>query len=260
MEESLALETNKSISDAPEGVIMSDTRDRDTNLTMDEEVSSSSNQQIKFSYQLSDQDKNSQKLYSFINSVFDIFESIEAAGISLNDIFQQEEQYQAKIFADFLLSLFFWGSYLPIKHIYQKKLSTLLCQKLGFSKFSASLTKLDNFIKTEKQSCHMPIQIMVTLILKQVLNDLELIAIKFRLLRENFKKAIKAKSQSGVFQIEMKEQRDEEQSSKFGQKLMEPVNRLLGNFFPLTCGHNGILEQQESQVLEFHMHQAGIQF
>lgn len=43
MEESLALETNKSISDAPEGVIMSDTRDRDTNLTMDEE-------QIKFSY------------------------------------------------------------------------------------------------------------------------------------------------------------------------------------------------------------------
>lgn len=90
-------------------------------------------------------------MQAFIVQVFGFFDSIEAAGLSLMDVFNSVvEHQQYDVFMDYLLSIFFWGSYLPIKYIHRKKMTTLVCQKLAYARLTASMTKLEGLIKQEK--------------------------------------------------------------------------------------------------------------
>jgi hypothetical protein len=38
---------------------------------------------------------------------------------------------------------------------------------------------------------------------------------------------------------------------------MDPINKQIGCLIPLTVGHNGIFTKRESEVLDFHLVNAG---
>lgn len=68
--------------------------------------------QLQGSCILSERDKTSEILLKFVSKVYECFEAFESASMTLNDVFSIfNESDQFNVFMDYLLSIFFWGSY-----------------------------------------------------------------------------------------------------------------------------------------------------
>ncbi|CAD8138849.1 unnamed protein product [Paramecium octaurelia] len=207
--------------------------------------------QLAGPYNLSEQEKSNENLLNFIKKIWECFESFETASMTLNDVFSIfKESQQYEVFLDYLLSIFFWGSYLPLKNIPKKKMNTVVCQKLAFARFTSNINKIETLIKNEKSNLDSPNG-------TRLIQDLELIIQRFKLIRENFKKTMRNQLQQPShqsIQIEMKEAEEKKSTSKINESLKNQ----LGSLIPLGCGHNGNLNQTEVEVLDFHMLQAGV--
>ncbi|CAD8053660.1 unnamed protein product [Paramecium sonneborni] len=221
-------------------------QNQNSTLDIDEGMS-----QLKGPYTLSEKDKLNENLLKFVNKVYECFESFETASMTLNDVFSSfNESQQYEIFLDYLLSIFFWGSYLPLKNISKKKMNTVVCQKLAFARFTSNINKIETLIKNEKNNLDSPNG-------TRLIQDLEIIIQRLKLIRENFKKTMRNQHQHPShqsIQIDVKESEERKPTSKINESLKIQ----LGSFIPLGCGHNGNLNQTEVEVLDFHMSQAGI--
>ncbi|CAD8132669.1 unnamed protein product [Paramecium octaurelia] len=207
--------------------------------------------QLAGPYTLSEKEKSNESLLTFVNKVFECFESFETASMTLNDVFSAfSESQQYDVFLDYLLSIFLWGSYLPLKNIPKKKMNTVVCQKLAFARFTSNINKIETLIKNEKNNLDSPNG-------TRLIQDLELIIQRLKLIRENFKKTLKNQHQHPSHQSVQIEQKDSEER-KSTSKIHESLKSYLGSFIPLGCGHNGNLNQTEVEVLDFHMLQAGV--
>ncbi|CAD8061629.1 unnamed protein product [Paramecium sonneborni] len=207
--------------------------------------------QLAGPYTLSEKEKLNENLLKFVNKVYECFESFETASMTLNDVFTAfKESQQYEVFLDYLLSIFFWGSYLPLKNISKKKMNTVVCQKLAFARFTSNINKIETLIKNEKNNLDTNNGI-------RLIQDLELIIQRLKLMRENFKKTMRNQHQHPSNQSIQNEPKENEEK-KSTSKINESLKIYLGSFIPLGCGHNGNLNSTEVEVLDFHMSQAGV--
>eukprot|EP01017_Pseudomicrothorax_dubius_P039377 TRINITY_DN6023_c0_g1_i8.p1 TRINITY_DN6023_c0_g1~~TRINITY_DN6023_c0_g1_i8.p1 ORF type:complete len:246 (-),score=62.44 TRINITY_DN6023_c0_g1_i8:123-860(-) len=210
-----------------------------------------------------------EELQTFLLNVFTLMELLDSAGCTLDDVFGSKSNSQAEFFKMFLINLEIWGSSLPIKVCLKTEASNEdFNHRLALFKLGEFIRKIEAFVALERRNNPSELN-------RKVLDDLEIVSKKFRIVREriNSNLALKARSRhirrfggsamsERIVSLEnqsLTEKRILIDNSTSESRIehtglsLEEIRRQVGYLLPLSCGHNGNLNRIESQVFEKHL-------
>eukprot|EP01017_Pseudomicrothorax_dubius_P004324 TRINITY_DN10843_c0_g1_i2.p1 TRINITY_DN10843_c0_g1~~TRINITY_DN10843_c0_g1_i2.p1 ORF type:complete len:812 (+),score=218.85 TRINITY_DN10843_c0_g1_i2:289-2724(+) len=216
-------------------------------------------------------EETNEELQSFLINVFSLMELLDSAGCTLDIVFSSQVQAQADLFRNFLVNLEVWGSSLPIKVCLKTEASNDdFNHRLALFKLADFIRKIETFVSMERKNTQKELQ-------RRVLDDLEIIAKKFRLVRERLSSNLALKSprfrmarrfgspaeavanpenQSISEKRVLIDNTTIETTPEQTAMTLEEIKSKVGFLLPLSCGHNGNLNRLESQVFEKHLRAA----
>ena len=180
--------------------------------------------------------QNTSGVFDFVkNHMFDILDSIESSGDTLFTLLILERDYTKSIFIDnFFNNMFIWGS---------------KCYKTG-EKYNLHSTKKIRNIFDECLK-----------LFEEFWNSQEIISYKglplikdIDILYKYFIKMQKNLNYVGLYTKEGYNQLINEDNDDSYEKKLEKIN--IGHLVPLTCGHNGAMSIEESDIFEMYLSQS----
>jgi len=202
---------------------------------------------------------------------------MEAGGIHLNDIYVASNKTPFESFKEFIRGLEIWGSYQPLRHIYSSDVDDIkFHHTTALNKIKEFVRKLDQFLSHNRPRASTKLE-------TSILEDLEVISSifpmmyqKLYIMHNNSPKNQAGKSTLGhsatleeahfltlrkeddvvnkkptIIEINPKVEMDNESIKSLS------TSSSLGHLIPLSCGHNGCLNNTERALFDYHLKKSG---
>jgi hypothetical protein len=228
---------------------------------------------------LDEETKKSTDFLNFVIKVFSMFESMEAGGIHLNDICIVSNKAPVESFREFIRSMEIWGSYQPLKHIYAQESHDINhFHNITLNKIKEFVKKLDNFLSNNRPRATSKLE-------THILDDLDVISSIFPIIYQKLYILRNKSPRNQDFKLStdpniglsmhieeqqfltLRKQDDVVNNKKpivieLPQKVETELKSLsntstLGHLIPLSCGHNGALNNTEKALFDYHLKRSG---
>lgn len=194
------------------------------------------NNNIQYSNLKEEELQNTSGIFDFVkNHMTDIFDSIESSGDTLFSLLMIKREYTKAVFIDnFFNNMFIWGCKLFSSTNQNNLHSTKNIKKI-----------IDDTMKLFEDFWNSP-EIMncreLTLI-----KDIEAIYNYFEVIQNNLR-YVGLNTKEGFIKLINDNLIDENNNYYDYEQILKKIN--IGNYVPLHCGHNGVLNNEEAELLQ----------